>query len=732
MVDRSFLPVARQEFVAIADTHYLPDPGPVALEFESRRRQAGRAERALRLTAALMPAFVVHLGDLAQAVPEGAGFDQAVAAAQAQLARHGVHPHQVAGNQDIGDKPDPTMPTNWVTPASLAAYHSRFGPSWYAWEAGDLYCIVVNSQIMNSSLPEAAEQQRWLEVELIAHGHRRVLLFMHLPLYLHDEHEPDLGHYDNLGQPARAWLLGLIRRYRIELVMTGHSHFAYYDRIGSTSFYVAASTSHTRPGFSELFAAGPPPEQGRDDTAKLGFYLVRDQAEGLRVHFLRTHGQHDQVAGTPTPGGQSSDQAAAASAGRCGAGAGAIVLTRLSPDLPHSPLGLTATHPLVTVAEVPLAWPSAVRQQVRNDYPWLASLELGARYLRVPSSDLENPLQRQRLTWLREAGIDLTASWLWQTGLDLLQATAPHQALIDTIELQMPGASLPSAAITAELTRLRATSRLSLTLAPLLPGQMVPGKQLRRTRLGYQPEELAGLKTALDQANLTVDRVLCRLPPTAAAWPIITATPGLGGRPIGTVDWLLDLASTDTDWPLRQATEALFGLAASPGSRLFIEPLIDLDRTMDISHGLLDRQCNPRPIFQALRVLNTALFSSPTIYWPMPSPDWPGLLARGLASPTTMCWLLQPASPAARVSLPFAALGAAQASAAHLARAALGGAQAPAPSGHQILLMTILDLVNATSQRVTFEPTQPGAAELPVERPLLVMLTTPTEEMHNT
>ena len=55
------------------------------------------------------------------------------------------------------------------------------------------------------------------------------------------------------------------------------------------------------------------------------------------------------------------------------------------------------------------------------------------------------------------------------------------------------------------------------------------------------------------------------------------------------------------------------------GCRLFIEPLIDFDRTMDVTYGLLDRLCNPRPAFHALRVLNSVLATTVESHRPVDS-----------------------------------------------------------------------------------------------------------------
>ena len=55
------------------------------------------------------------------------------------------------------------------------------------------------------------------------------------------------------------------------------------------------------------------------------------------------------------------------------------------------------------------------------------------------------------------------------------------------------------------------------------------------------------------------------------------------------------------------STAALLATSLVPGAKLYVEPLVDLDRTMDVSHGLLDPLCNPHPMFHGLRCLNSVL-----------------------------------------------------------------------------------------------------------------------------
>ena len=73
-----------------------------------------------------------------------------------------------------------------------------------------------------------------------------------------------------------------------------------------------------------------------------------------------------------------------------------------------APLGLTATHPLGWETEVPITFPSVVRQPVRNDYPLLACLELGAQALRCPWTDLDQ--SGDRLRFLRSQGVQVQAT----------------------------------------------------------------------------------------------------------------------------------------------------------------------------------------------------------------------------------------------------------------------------------------------------------------------------------
>ena len=620
MFDSTFLPKANLEFVIIADTHYMLESKMV--EFPSRRKQSARTGRTLQLIRTLDPEFVVHMGDVVQEYPETQRYHRAIVEAHQQIEQAGLKPYYVAGNQDIGDKPDPTMTTRWVTPSSLAAFHDLYGHSWYSWDQSNLHFVVLNSQLLNTSLPEARQQRQWLEADLSAHADRRIFFFLHLGLFLKEEHEPSLGHYDNIDEPDRSWLIGLIRQYRMELVFSAHSHFSFFNRIDQTRYYNTVSSSFTRPGFSELFAGSAPPEQGRDDAQKLGIYLVRVLDEGTSVQLIRTHGQTEPI--DPASSSQ-------------------FLISRISRDLPQSPLGITLRHPLSNTVDVPVAWPSIIRQQVRNDYPLLSCIELGIQQVRAPAPDLSDPLQRQRLGYLRDEGVQIVGSWLWSDQVDLVEEVNAHHDLLSGVEIQLLGTLCPDKTCCQQIQRYEVQGDLPLSLSTVIPNERIPGKQHLRTRWSYRLDELAMLNQFLAEQATRVDRVLCRVDTDTSPWETMTQLHHLPPfSHIGTIDWTVEFATVDQLAQVVRGAEAIFAVAGLPGSRLFFEPLRDLDRTMDVTHGLLDRLCNPRPVFNVVRCLNTILFSTAENWQPIPALPTEGARTLGLKGESTTLWLFVP------------------------------------------------------------------------------------------
>ncbi|MEE2659493.1 MAG: metallophosphoesterase [Candidatus Latescibacterota bacterium] len=562
--DRSLLPAAQFEFVVIADTHYMLAEADDD-EFDSRRHQTRRAAQVLQQVAALDPQFVVHMGDLVQEYPERTGFDRAQQEALDQLLEAGLlgRTHFVAGNHDVGDKPDDTMPTHPVTEDSLRRWERRVGRSWYRWDAGGVRFLVVNSQLLNTPLPAAREQRLWLETEL-ASG-EPTCLFLHLPPYLHRPNEPSLGHYDNVAELDRSWLLALIDAADVRWMFAAHVHFPFADPRGACRYRIVPSASFTRPGFGHLFASTPAPEHGRDDRGKLGFLLCRLRDGELDVHLVRTRG----VVDPPTEG--------------------ARLLTPVSPSA--SLLGLTVHHQLAPSGVVPVAYPSAIPQTVRNDIPRLSSYELGAGWLRLPMSEvsrLEPSLRRE----LREHGVRLQAT---QLGPALADGAQPGA---DRVELQIAG-PWPN---DTDLAVLRSAD--APILCPVVPGQRVPGKQHPRTRIGYRLDELGELGLRLAAAGLAGVWAVCRYDHASSPVDQALQAQRLPAALAGLV-WLCDLGEDDVGNHGRAVAALL--VAAVTRTVIFLEPLRDFDRTMDTRHGLLDTLCNPRSTATVARCLSALL-----------------------------------------------------------------------------------------------------------------------------
>ncbi len=581
--DRTDLPPADLEFVVLADTHHLVDPGMYSTKGDSVtpeivREWSDRGDWALALAKATEPELVFHVGDLAQEYPGSQFFDTGRRAAVTQFDESGLAVNFAAGNMDIGDKPDPTVPAGWVEPGYLKRWDEDFGKSFYSRTAGDSHFIVLNSQIMNTTLPEAIEQREWVEADLAAHASHRIFMFLHLPPYLVDENEPGLGSYDVLDNPDRSWLLGMCRRYDVETLFSGHTHFQVFNRAGHTRLYTLPSTTTTRPGFYEAFNVRPP-ERGWTDTAKLGFFLVRATAGGTSVHLIRTSGET-----------HANHQA------------GTRILCGTIVDLPHSPAAAYLRLPITNKSDGAISYPNHVRHRIRDDYPLLSCIEAGIRHVRFPIHDLDVDLQAGQLAVLQGEGVQLTATVLCPKSGDIA-AASDKTSQANCIEVQLTNRILPDGEDLAALAELREAG-VGIGLGPLALEDT--GKVHLRSRTGYRPRELPRLDELLTGYGLRLDRAVCMVDDSESVWSDMR---NFDSRlhSVGGLDFLVPLGADDEANALAVA-EALFAGATMPGCRIYFDPLQDLDRVTKVVHGLLDRLSNPRDGFHVLRVLNTVLF----------------------------------------------------------------------------------------------------------------------------
>lgn len=165
----------------------------------------------------LHPRFVVICGDLINkpgAPAELAEYKRIVGELDPS-----IPVYNVAGNHDVGNIP---------TAESLAAYRAVIGPDYFTFTAGELFGIVLDSNLIRS--PEAdpaaaGQQEQWLKRTLASaqtNSDQQVVVFQHIPYFIHDAAEPD--DYFNIVQPARMKYLDLLERAGVQYVFAGHYH----------------------------------------------------------------------------------------------------------------------------------------------------------------------------------------------------------------------------------------------------------------------------------------------------------------------------------------------------------------------------------------------------------------------------------------------------------------------------------------------------------------------------
>lgn len=583
----------------ITDTHVNENEDQCSSPFDVNRRANRRMRHVVRALNARDLAFVVHVGDLIHPVPSlGERYSQAAANFHGHVAslRHPLH--LTPGNHDIGDKPNNWSPAASIRDAFVDMWLTHFGDDFHSFDHDGDHFVVINAQILNSGLEREARQKDWLERDLAAAAGGRIFLFSHYPPYFTSPDEVET--YDNIGEPCRSWLLGLLERYRVEALFTGHVHNFWWNLHKETECYFLASTSFVRQDYSEMYRIqpGPDDEAGRNDRAKLGYAVLHVYEHGHTVEFVRSFGQE----AAPDAGEEASPTFAP---------------HRLHPrTAPAGALGFDMRQNWMEVVEVPPtgALDEFDRKEVRSDYPLMALWQLGVSHVRVPFRDLLVEANRERMRSLIHHGHRFTLFTFGEPNPLERKLIEEHQHIFasweigvnwSVFEAEAPGIGTFARSLTLPvyLSRLRSGEELREEAA---------GRYYHVINQGFLPADEAQMQAVLEDPALSgaIAGFVFRL--TADTRPLdgIRAAADTAKRLGVKASVHLRMcgsnpseAQVDDGWVSHRLAEAVVAAAAYPELQVFVDTFADIDRGFFVRNGVVDRLYNPRPAYHVVRHL---------------------------------------------------------------------------------------------------------------------------------
>ena len=592
-------------FVLIADTHVdredqpSSSPFPVNALANARTRYCVEDIKGLGFEMGpLAPRFALHLGDLVHPVPSMPFYGAAADEFHGIVAELGMPLHVLPGNHDVGDKPVDWAPAGVVREEFLEKWEEHFGDQYQAFSAGGVRFVLINAQVINSGLELEGRQRAWLERELEDSANGRIMLFLHYPPYLCSPGEDES--YDNLAEPGRSWILGLVEKYRVEALFAGHVHHFWYNRHASTDCYLLPSTSFTRQDYSEMFRSAPTPEMqdGRNDTEKVGYFVVLVYENGHVCHFRGTEGallekgqRLDQVRPVPR------------------------VIPFHPRELPQSPVGFDMRHPWAELVDIP---PSGAldefrRKRVRNDYPLLALWKMGIGLVRIPVEDLEDDRTVARIRGLREFGHEFV---LISQGIPSFRASecmVMHGDLVKRWEVSLPMSRVGE--LSGAIGELKSKAGFPVYLSKLrMKSDVVRDGETYFHQISHgfsttDEDEINALMSRGDCEGL-FDGAVFRVARSDRAGEAVCGIADVCRR-MG-VQGSITMCMADQNPArhrcddldnARHIAEGMFTAAGRDGIELFIDTFMDLDRGHGVRNGVIDRWCNPRPAMSVVRNL---------------------------------------------------------------------------------------------------------------------------------
>ncbi len=573
-------------YAVIADTHMNQEENYSSSPYPCNALANARTRYVIAELNRLKPDFVVHLGDIVNPVPELPTYTDAANHFKNLVKALDAPLHLVPGNHDIGDKPVSWMPAGTVTEEHIALYESHFGKHYYSFDHKGLHVVIVNTPLINSGLDAEREQQAWLEDDLKENAGRRIVLCVHYPPYVSNPDEN--GSYDNIDEPGRSWLLGLIRQHRVEVIFCGHVHNFWYDRLADSEMYLLPSTAFVRHDYSEFYRIEPGDQYGRNDEPKLGYCVVRVYENEQIVETIRTYGRTLDEAQALAPEVKS-------------------VRPVLSRESTIDSVGVDMRHPWAE--ELEIAPSGAVdefeRKIARNDYPVLALWEMGLRRMRVPIQDVANPKTRKRMQALKRIGHTFQVFCYGLPNDALLSSLADASGLVDILEVVLPWDKTPGAMEELRSIKAKTGVRLYLSRVNRKDAAKVAGARFNHLiSHGFVLAERADLAdfTNTHDPDGVLDGFVFRIPNDASpADAVIEARDLTESLDRDACLYIRTSAASpaeayidDEENAARIAESVVSCIGGGPRISAVLDTFADIDRGYFARTGLVDRRYNPR------------------------------------------------------------------------------------------------------------------------------------------
>lgn len=237
----------------------------------------------------IKPDFVVHLGDMVNALPEHKAYESQVKKCLEIFSPLKMPVYYTPGNHETANKKS-IITSNFiknpqyfhVNEKKLAEYEKDFGAQYFSFNHKNCHFIILNSTIFASGLPSEQKQYAWLKqnLEKVAKG-KHIIVCLHQPFFWVSPADQGKQNYEICDEPPE--LLALLSKYGVKTVYAGHTHHPVFNYFNGTSHWTLPSTSfHRNLGFYSDIPGG------NLDPAKNGYFVTCVYPRKIIEHFICT------------------------------------------------------------------------------------------------------------------------------------------------------------------------------------------------------------------------------------------------------------------------------------------------------------------------------------------------------------------------------------------------------------------------------------------------------------